>query len=165
MFIAALAMTAAGAPEVRVALTPRISLPKDLPVYQEDSANFYGTNTLLFQSRMLRKRVEMEIGHALPSTLKFTASRIPNTSIITVTATGADDSAAVPFLNALVNQFLQFKTEQKKQFYREAITRVESAMQSAPPEAAEQLQKYKAQLVVASLLDTESDFRRPEEIQ
>jgi len=155
--------TATGAPEIRIGLVARVGLPTDLPLYAEESANFYGTNMYLFQGRMLRKRAETEVGHALPSTLKFVAARVPNTAIITVTATGADESAALPFLSAVVNQFILFKREQKKQYYREAITRVEAALQSAPPEAVPQIEKYKTQLLVASLLDTESDFRRLEE--
>lgn len=154
---------AAAAAELRIALAPTIRLPADLPVYEDDSVNFYGTQIYLLEGSLLRRRAESQTGHPAPASLKVRAERIPNTSILTVTATGAEEDVAVPFLDALVEQFLRFDREQKKQFYRDAITRVDAALPAAPREVAAQLEKHKTQLILASLLDTEPRFRRMSE--
>ena len=163
LFLPTLVSVKAGPGEIRIALAPHVGLPASLPLYSEDNINFYGTNAYLLGSRMLRKRAEAEVGHAMPSMLRFAATRIPNTSIIAVSASGVDDSAAAPFLSALINQFIQFKRDQKKRFYQEAIARVQAILTSAPQGVGPQIEKYRDQLVVASLLDTESDFRKLEE--
>jgi hypothetical protein len=150
----------AGAAEARVALAPTIRLPADLPIYEDDSVNFYGTQIYLLEGPLLRQRAESQTGHPAPASLKIRAERVANTSILTITATGAEDEVAVPFLDALVEQFLRFDREQKKQFYRDAITRVDAALPAAPRGVAAQLEKHKSQLIMASLLDTEPRFRR-----
>lgn len=152
--------SSATAAEVQLALAPRISLPTDLPIYSEDTVNFYGTNIYLLESGVLRQRVETALGHPAPAGIRVHAERVPNTAILTVSATGVEDSVAMPFLQTLVDQFLQFKREQKKKRYGDAIARVDATLKSAPQETAAQIAKYKAQLVVASLLDTEPDFQR-----
>lgn len=159
---ACLTVTAAAA-DLRIALAPTIRLPVDLPVYEDDSVNFYGTQIFLLEGSLLRQRAESQTGHPAPASLKVHAERVPNTSILTVTATGAEEDVAVPFLDALIEQFLRFDREQKKQFYRDAITRVDAALPAAPREAAAQLEKHKTQLIIASLLDTEPRFRRMSE--
>lgn len=111
----------------------------------------------------MRQRAGSQTRSPAPASLKVRAERVPNTSILAVTATGAEEDVAVPFLDALVEQFLRFDREQKKQFYRDAISRVDAALPAAPPEVAAQLEKHKTQLMIASLLDTEPRFRRMSE--
>lgn len=150
----------ATAADIRIALAPNIRLPADLPIYEDDSVNFYGTQIYLLEGALLRQRAESQTGHPAPASLKIRAERIPNTSVLNVSATGVEDAVATPFLDALIEQFLRFDREQKKQFYRDAISRVDAALPAAPREAAAQLEKHKTQLIIASLLDTESRFRR-----
>ena len=153
-------MGSATAADIRIALAPNIRLPADLPIYEDDSVNFYGTQIYLLEGALLRQRAESQTGHPAPASLKIRAERIPNTSVLNVSATGVEDAVATPFLDALIEQFLRFDREQKKQFYREAISRVDAALPAAPREAAAQLEKHKTQLIIASLLDTEPRFRR-----
>src|ERR1043166_832017 len=51
---------AAPAAEIRLAVAPKISLPPNLPVYSEDTLNFYGTNIALLTSTFLRARAEAQ---------------------------------------------------------------------------------------------------------
>lgn len=109
---------------------------------------------------MLRRRAEEQLGHPAPPDLKVTAERISGTSIILVRATAADDAAATAFLSALVDQFLKFKTEQKKQAFSDEIARITAALKSAPPDALPELEKVRKQVIVASLVDTRPVFER-----
>jgi hypothetical protein len=154
--------SAAKAAEVRLALAPRISFPKDSPVYSEDQADFYGTNIAILTSAFLRARAEGQIRKTLPSSLKIQATRVPNTSIISITASGNDELLANSFLSALVEQFLRFKHDQKAKYYRDAINAIDSALSYVQPEYAHQLEEYKQRLVIISMLDTKPEFERVE---
>jgi hypothetical protein len=157
-----LAVSSAPAAEVRLAVAPKITLPNDSPVYYEDPADCYGTNIANLTSGFLRARAEAHIRKTLPSSVRVQASRVPNSSIISVTASGADESLANSFLSALAEQFLRFKHDQKAKYYRDAIDGVDSALSYAPPEYAHQLEEYKKHLVIASMLDTKPEFERVE---
>ena len=148
------------AAEIRLALAPKISLPVDSPVYSEDTVNFYGTNIALLTSPFLRARAEAQIQKKLPASLRVEATRIPNTSIISVTASAGDESLASSFLSAVVEQFFRYKREQKSRYYRDAINAVDSALTYIPPEYARKLEEYKQRLAVASMLDTNPDFEK-----
>jgi hypothetical protein len=148
------------AAEVRLMVTPKITLPEKSPVYSEDTDGFYGTNIALLTSGFLRARAETQLRKSLPSSFRVAATRVRDTAIISLTATGGDDSLASSFLLALVDQFLRFKHEQKAKYYRDAINTVESALSYVPPEYTKQLEEYKQRLVIASLLDTKPDFER-----
>jgi len=143
-----------------VAVAPRITLPKDSPAFTEDTASFYGTNTALLVSKFLRARVEAQLHKQIPSSLRVEANRIPNTTIISVVASGVEDSVAAVFLSALFDQFIRFKHEQKTKYYHDAIATVDSALTYIPPEYAQRLQLYREQLVIASVLDAKPDFER-----
>jgi hypothetical protein len=152
----------ADAAEIRLALAPRISLPKDSPAYSEDTADLYGTNIALLTSGFLRARAQAQLRRDVPSSMRVQAMRVANTSIISVTVSGSDDTLASSFASALVDQFLRFKREQKAKYYRDAINTVETALSYVPPEYAKHLEEYKQRLVIASLLDTKPDFERVE---
>jgi hypothetical protein len=123
-----LVVSSVDAAEVRLALAPKITLPVDSPVYFEDSADFYGTNIAILTSGFLRARAEAQIRKTLPASFRVQATRVANTSIISITASTSDDSLANSFLSALVEQFLRFKHEQKAKYYRDAINNVDSAL-------------------------------------
>lgn len=148
------------AAEARLVLKGRVNLPGTLPLYSEDNVNFYGTHLHVLESEMLLLRAETPLKHPRPPDLKIKAERIPNTSIILVTALSSDDAAARTFLTALIDEFLNYKREQKKRAFAEAIARVDAAIKAASREAAPELQKLKSQLAVAALLDTEPDFEK-----
>jgi hypothetical protein len=150
---------AANAAEIRLALTPKITLPKDSPVYFEDPVTLFGTNIALLTSGFLRARAEAQLRKSVPA-LRVEANRIGNTSIISVTAKASDDSLASAFLSALVDQFMHFKRDQKAKYYRDAINNIDTALTYVPPEYAKQLEAYKQQLVIASLVDNKPDFER-----
>jgi len=152
----------AQAAEIRLAVAPKISLPVDSPVYFEDAGNFYGTNIALLTSAFLRGRAEAQIQKHLPSSVRVEATRIPNTSIISITASAGDESLANSFLSAAVDQFLRFKREQKSKYYRDAINAVDAALTYVPSEYARKLEDYKQRLVITSLIDTKPDFERIE---
>ena len=158
VFIGCLITLVNGA-EVRLALAPKITLPKDSPMYAEDQSNFYGTNIALLTSGFLRARAEAQIRKSLPS-LRLAATRVADTSIISVTASGIDDSLANAFLSALVDQFIRFKREQKARYYRDAINSIDTALTYVPAEYARQLETYKQQLVIASLVDNKPEFEK-----
>ena len=153
---------AANAGEVRLALTPKITLPKDSPAYYEDNADFYGTTIALLTSGFLRGRAEAQLRKEGRSSMRVQATRVANTSIISVTATGTDEDSANSFLVALLDQFFRYKREQKARYYRDAINSIETALSYVPAEYARQLEEYKQRLVIASLLDTKPDFERVE---
>jgi len=133
-------VAAADGAEIRLALAPKITLPKDSPMYSEDTANFYGTNIALLTSGLLRTRAEAQLRKSVPPSLKVMATRIPDTSIISITVNGGkDDSLAGAFLSALVDQFLQFKRDQKARYYRDTINSIDTALTYVPAEYAKQL--------------------------
>jgi hypothetical protein len=154
-FIASEAMAA----EARLILRGRVTLSSSLPAYSEDSVNFYGTHVYLLESGILRRRTAEALGHAAPADLKVTAERVPNTSIILVTASASDETAAKSFLDSLVDEFLKFKREQRKRAFADAIARLDAALR-ASREAAPELQKIKQQLAAASVLDSEPEFEK-----
>jgi len=147
------------AAEARRALAPKVNFSQGA-VYSEDTVNFYGTHIYLLEDSMLRRRAEEQLAHPAPADLKVTAERIPNTSIIAVKASSADDTAAATFLSALIDQFLKFKTEQRRRAFAEEIARVNSAIKTAPRDAINELEKTKKQLVVASLVDAGPVFEK-----
>jgi hypothetical protein len=147
------------AAEARLILKARISLSGGA-VYSEDNVNFYGTHVYLLESAMLRHRAEDALGHSAPADLKITAERVPNASIILVTASAAEDAAATSFVSALVDEFLKFKREQKRRVYVEEIARIDTALKSASREVAPDFQKLKQQLITASVLDPDGEFER-----
>ena len=155
-----LGATALHAAEVRIALAPKIALPKDAPVYVEDAADFYGTNIALLTSGFLRTRAEGQLQKSIPSSMRLTVTRVPNTSIISIVVTGGDDALATSFASALVEQFLRFKREQKARYYRDTINAIDSALTYVPAVYAKQLEEYKQKVVVASMLDAKADFDR-----
>jgi hypothetical protein len=148
------------AAEARLALRGRVNLSGNFPAYSEDSVNFYGTHVYLLESSMLRRRTEGVLGHSAPGDLKLTAERVPNTSVILVTATSADEAAATSFLDSLVDEFLKFKREQKKRAFSDAIARIDAALKAASGEAMPELRKMKQQLAAASVLDVEPEFEK-----
>ena len=129
-------------------------------MYSEDTTDLFGTNIALLTSGFLRARAEAQLRKSLPSSLRAEAKRIPNTSIISITASARDDSLASAFLSALVEQFMRFKRDQKAKYYRDAINSIDTALTYVPAEYAKQLEVYKQQLVIASLVDTKPDFER-----
>jgi len=157
---ATLPVAAPGATEVRLGLAPKISLPKDAPVYTEDSADLYGTTIALLTSGFLRSKAEGQIQKPVPSSMRVTATRVPNTSIISVVVSGSDDALATSFASALIEQFMRFKREQKARYYRDTINAIDSALTYVPAEYAKQLEEYKQKVVVVSMLDTKPDFER-----
>ncbi|MDB6146571.1 MAG: hypothetical protein JWO45_235 [Spartobacteria bacterium] len=154
--------TNSSASELRIALAPKVGFPKDSPVFTEDATNFYGTNIVLLTSKLLRGRAEAQLRRSIPASLRVEASRVANTSIISVVASGADDSVGAPFLSALFDQFIRFKREQKEKYYRDAIITVDAALSSVPSEYTPRLQIHREQLVIVSLLDVKPDFERIE---
>jgi hypothetical protein len=155
-----LAAVTARCAEIRLVVAPKISLPPNCPVYSEDVANFYGTNMALLTSAFLRSRAEGQLQKKLPSSLRVEATRVPNTSIISLTASAGDEGLASSFLSAVVEQFMRYKREQKARYYRDAINSIDSALTYVPAEYARKLEEYKQQLVIASLIDTKPDFEK-----
>lgn len=158
LVLSAAASTLGLAAEARLVLKGRISLPRNSPLYTEDNVNFYGTHLYLLESEMLLMRAEAPLKQPRPSGLKIKAERIPDTSIIRVTVQSSDDSVSRLFLASLIDEFLKYKREQKKRAFAEAIARVDAALKAASRETASDLESLKAQLAMASLLDTEPDF-------
>ena len=146
--------------ELRIAIAPKINLPKDCPVFTEENTNFFGTNIALLTSKFLRTRAETQMHVALPASLHAAANRIADTSIISVTASGADEKTAGAFLSALFDQFIRYKREQKEKYYRDAIARTDFALASVPEDYVAALKKYREQLLIASLLDNKPEFER-----
>ena len=150
------------AAEIRLAVAPSISHPQGMISFNEELVSFFPTNIFILNSQALRARAEAQLGQKVPASLQVVATRIPQTSIISITATGADDTIAAPFLSALVDQFLKYKDEQKKKYYTDAIRSANAALSSAPKEVVPQLTTYRDQLVMASLLDTGNTFEKSE---
>ncbi len=148
------------AAEIRLAVAPQIILLKDLPVYSEVMSDFYGTNLYILNSPALRARAEAQLGQKASDSLEVMALHIPATSMLSITVSGVDDAVATPFLSALVDQFLKYKTEQKKKYYSDAIQHVNEVLSTAPKNFVPQLTTYRDQLELASLLDTTAVFER-----
>jgi len=148
------------AAEVRLALAPKLTLPKDAPVYTEDSVDRYGTTIALLTSGLLRSKAEEQLQKPVPSSIRVTATRVQNTSIISVVVSGGDDATTNSFASALIEQFMRFKREQKARFYRDTINAIDSALTYVPAEYAKQLEEYKQKVVVVSMLDIKPDFER-----
>lgn len=158
LLLSAAASTLGLAAEARLVLKARINVAGTFPIYSEDNVNFYGTHIQLLESAMLQARAEAALKHPRPPDLKVRAERIHNTSIILVTTLSSEDTQ--PFLNALIDEFLKYKRDQKKRTFAEAMARVEAALKTASRETGPELEKLKAQLAVASLLDPEPDFEK-----
>jgi hypothetical protein len=149
------------AAEVRLAVAPRIDLPKDLPLYHVELSAFYGTAISELISPALRTRVETQLGHKTPAALEVTAEQIAHTSILSVVVIDNDDpAAATTYLSTLVDQFLKFRAEQKKKAYADAIAHANEVIATAPKELVPGLTSYRDNLVMASLLDNADDLEK-----
>jgi hypothetical protein len=148
------------AAEARLLLRGHVNVSGSFPVYSEDSVNFYGTHVYLLESALMRHRAEEALGHPAPADLKIIAERVPNTSVILVTATSADQPAAASLLGALIDEFLKFKREQRKRTFADAIGRVDAALKGASREAAPELQNLREQLTAASVFDSDGEFEK-----
>ena len=150
----------ARAAEVRLGVAPNIKLPEGSPTYSEELMNFFGNNAELLGSPNLKARVFKNHAQDLPQgsaeSIRIQVTRIPQTSILLVKATGPDESVCVKYLAVLVHEFLAFKTEEKRKHYDAAIQRVKVALEGAKNDATQTkaLTNYLDQLGVAARLDT-----------
>ena len=165
VLVAALCIASvAHAAEARLAVAPRISLPAGTPTYTEELMNFFGNNISVLTGSYLKARVEKNHGQEIPAavlkSLRVEVNLLPKTSILEIKCSGADETVCQRYLMALTHEFLAYKVEGKKRHYDEAIQRVELAIKNAKDdlELAKSLTNYRDQLVVASRLDTVSDF-------
>jgi hypothetical protein len=152
------------AAEVRLGVAPSIKLPEGSPTYSEELMNFFGNNAELLGSPFLKARVIKKHAQDLPESateaIRIQVTRVPQTSILLVKATGPDESVCGKYLAALVHEFLAFKTEEKKKHYDEAIQRVKAALDGAKNDATQTkaLTNYRDLLGVAARLDTQPVF-------
>src|SRR5882757_1699814 len=104
--------------EVRLGVAPSIKLPEGSPTYSEELVNFFGNNAELLGSPQMRARVVKNHAQDLPESateaIRIQVTRIPQTSILLIKATGPDESVCGKYLAALVHELLAFKTEEKK---------------------------------------------------
>lgn len=132
-----------------------MSLPEKLPSMGEEWSNWFGTNKELLQCEFLRTRAEKASGKNF-STIKLEVTIVKGTSIFLLQATGKDEAACKEFLNALINEYLEFKKESKRHAYQKAIEAVTNAIKAAEKdnkEIVKALTDYRNQLQIAAALD------------
>src|SRR5712671_1149100 len=85
-------------------------------VYSEELRDFMGTQQALMQSSTVRKRARDRVAAAkpdLPTTVTLKVVQIPKTTIFVLQATGEDPEYAQAFLQALMEEFVLYKSEMR----------------------------------------------------
>ena len=115
-------------------------------VYSEELRDFMGTQQALMQSSTVRKRAQDRVAAAkpdLPTTVTLKVVQIPKTTIFVLQATGEDPEYAQAFLQALMEEFVLYKSEmraktsgQTLQGLTEEVIRLEKEVHRADTELA-----------------------------
>lgn len=88
-------------------------------LYQEEVQNFYGTQMELMQSKTVQRRAHERVRKArpeLPETpVKLAVLLSPRAAVFTLTASGVDQQYVQSFLNAVMDEFLEYKREVRAQ--------------------------------------------------
>jgi succinoglycan biosynthesis transport protein ExoP len=96
----------------------KIKLPEG-SLYQEELQNFYGTQIELMQSRTIQRRAQARVRRARPDlpeeAVKLTVAASPKAAVFTLTATGGTTAYVQAFLNAVMDEYLEYKREVRAQ--------------------------------------------------
>ncbi len=88
-------------------------------VYYEEVQSYYGTQMELMQSRSIRRRASAAVRKQLPEApeipVNFMVTLSPRAAIFTLTASGSDRAYVKLFLNAVMDEYLQYKREMRAQ--------------------------------------------------
>ena len=96
----------------------KLSIPEG-SVYNEEMSNFLGTQVALMQSANVLSRVEARLQKSRPDLapcrVNVAVSVIPKTTIFVLRATGAEAAYTQAYLQAVMEEYSQFKKEMRSQ--------------------------------------------------
>lgn len=100
----------------RMFVSGRVNVPEASSAYSEELANYLGTQTEIMRSQEVqaraRQRVELE-RPGLKGDAKLEIRVVPQTAIFSLSATSGSGDYARGFLDALMEEFIQFKRERR----------------------------------------------------
>lgn len=111
----------------RMFVSGQVALPES-STYREELANFYGTQVELMMSREVRRRAEARVQALRPELspvpVSITAGVSKGTSIFNLSAVGAAPDYTQALLNAVMEEFLNYKREVRSNVTETTVTSI-----------------------------------------
>lgn len=99
----------------RMFVSGRVNVPETAGGFSEEYAHYLGTQVEIMRSQEVldraRQRVELESGQS--GAAHIDVRQVPQAAIFSLTSTGPDPAYPRLFLDALMNEFIQFKRERR----------------------------------------------------
>lgn len=113
--------------QARMMVNGKIALPEGA-VYSEELANFYGTQIELMQSAEVRKRAAARVEASRPDLrawpVSLSVGQQRGTSFFVLTAVGDEPDYTQAFLDACMDEYIQFKRELRSETSDTALTAI-----------------------------------------
>jgi polysaccharide biosynthesis transport protein len=116
----------------RMIVAIKLQIPEG-SVYTEELSNFYGTQSALMQSEMVRIRALSRVAAEYPElpvcdvTLRVTVS--PRTSIFNLQATGSQPEYTRQFLQAVMDEYIAYRREMREQTSELTLAEIQDEVQ------------------------------------
>ena len=130
--------------EARLMVAPQISMDEKVR-YSEELANFYGTHLELLRSSVVVERVHAKHPE-FKEGLEIRARQIPSTSILEVSVSGSKEEQNKLYLDALIEEFLVYKTELREKTFEMKLSRLTEALKKT--ESTELKKKIKEEALL-----------------
>lgn len=148
------------AAEVEIALAPKIQFSDQKVTVAEESINFFGTAIHILKSDLLAQRVAAHYG-GKPPLVAIEVTQLPHTSVFRISAKGSNLPEEQRYLDYLVQEYNNFRTEQFAESYVRAIAQLEDAIKSTKDEPLrKRLEELLLETRVSKLADQELVFKK-----
>lgn len=128
----------------RMFVSGRVNVPEASSAYSEELANYLGTQTEIMRSQEVqaraRQRVELE-RPGLKGDARLDIRVVPQTAIFSLSATSGNGDYARVFLDALMQEFIQFKRERRMVTSQATIEQISAELTRLEREISEREQE------------------------
>jgi succinoglycan biosynthesis transport protein ExoP len=127
--------------EGRMFIPPKVSIP-GTGIYNEEQANFLGTQVAIMQSDPVKDRVNLLLSHRPelhPGPVEINVTLTPKTTIFNLHATGEDADYTLAYLQATMDEYIKYKSK----LFADTSTGAQSSMELKLDQLATELQQSK----------------------
>jgi polysaccharide biosynthesis transport protein len=118
--------------EGRMIVAIKLQIP-DGSVYTEELSNFYGTQSALMQSEMVRVRALSRVAAEHPELpvceVKLRVTVSPRTSIFNLQATGSEPEYTRRFIQAVMDEYIAYRREMRQQTSELTLAEIQEEVQ------------------------------------
>ncbi len=135
----------------KIAISGKINLPETANAYREELTNFLGTQIEILGSEELanKARRKMQLDHLdLPGSASVKAHYVTGTTIIQVEATGLDPQYVPQYLQAILDEYIEFRSDRRIETTNAALRQIREEIPRTERQVAldeEALFKFKQQ--------------------